>query len=196
MRLHGARPLDERTHHGDVTMKTADTQLDVRVGSILFTDLVGFTEYNDAVGDAAALAVLDAQTVILTDLLDERVDSRLVKELGDGLMVWFASAGDAVGCAIEFLTAINEARRANTFPLSVRLGMHHGEAVARGHDLVGQTVNIAARVTDLAGPNELLVSEEVLQACEPRSPEVRLQAVGPASVRGVNDPIWLHRYGS
>jgi adenylate cyclase len=177
-------------------MPMADTSVDVRVGAILFTDLVGFTEYTDAVGDAAALRVLDAQTEILRPLLDERSDARLVKELGDGLMVWFGSAADGLGCAIEFLEAVNEARRSDRFPLAVRLGVHHGEAIARGDDLVGQTVNVASRVADLAGPSELLVSEDALRACGDRRPPARLQPVGPASVRGVQEPIWLHRFGN
>ncbi|HUW03236.1 MAG TPA: adenylate/guanylate cyclase domain-containing protein [Acidimicrobiales bacterium] len=177
-------------------MPTSEAELDVRVGTIMFTDLVGFTEYNDSVGDAAALAVLDRQVSILGALLDGHADGRLVKEIGDGLMVWFAEAANGVVCAIAFLAAINEARRVSAFPLAMRVGVHHGEAIARGDDLVGRTVNIASRVADLAGPGELLVSEDALRACADRQPEVRLQPVGPASVRGVEEPIWLHRFAS
>ncbi len=177
-------------------MPGANTEVDVRVGAILFTDLVGFTEYTDAVGDAAAVRVLDAQSAILQPLLEGRADARLVKEIGDGLMVWFGSAADGLTCAIDFLDAVNEARRCDRFPLAVRLGVHHGEAIARGHDLVGQTVNVASRVADLAGPSELLVSEDALRACGDQQPPVRLQPVGPASVRGVQEPIWLHRFGN
>ncbi len=127
-------------------MPTSEAELDVRVGTIMFTDLVGFTEYNDSVGDAAALAVLDRQVSILGALLDGHADGRLVKEIGDGLMVWFAEAANGVVCAIAFLAAINEARRVSAFPLAMRVGVHHGEAIARGDDLVGRTVNIASRV--------------------------------------------------
>lgn len=175
-------------------MSKTEAELEVRIGAVMFTDLVGFTEYNDAVGDAAALAVLDRQVAILGSVLDGQADGRLVKEIGDGLMVWFADAADGLAGAIAFLGAINEARRTSAFPLAVRLGVHHGEAIARGDDLVGQTVNIASRVADLAGPGELLVSEDALRACADRPPGVSLQPVGPASVRGVQEPIWLHRY--
>ena len=58
--------------------------VDFCVGSILFTDIVGFTEFNDAVGDVAALGVLDQQTALVGAVLDERPNGRLVKELGDG----------------------------------------------------------------------------------------------------------------
>lgn len=196
MRLHRDRPIGERPGHGLLEMPVAETELVVRTGAILFTDLVGFTEYNDAVGDAAALAVLEAQSGLLGGLLDARPHARLVKEIGDGLMVFFDSASDSLQCAIAFLESINEARRQRGFPLAIRLGVHHGEAIARGDDLVGQTVNIAARVADLAGPSELLVSEDTLRACGDERPTVGLHPIGPASVRGVQQPIWLHRFES
>ena len=169
------------------------TSGEVRVGAVLFTDLVGFTDFTDAVGDAGALQVLDEQTEIVRSVLAGRADARLVKELGDGLMLWFGSAHGGLTCAIALLGAIDIARSRGTFPLAVRMGIHHGQAIARGDDLVGQTVNIAARVAALAGPGELLVSESVLAACDGEAAGVPMQPVGPAVVRGVQEPIWLHR---
>ena len=58
------------------------------VGSVLFTDLVGFTEFNDARGDDAAVQVLDQQRRAIDAALAAHPGSRLVKELGDGLMVF------------------------------------------------------------------------------------------------------------
>lgn len=162
------------------------------VGSVLFTDLVGFTEYNDVRGDAAAVQVLDQQRRLIDGVLAEHPGSRLVKELGDGLMVWCAGAVVAVTVACEFASGVVAERDTGGFPLAVRQGIHHGPVSARGDDLVGQTVNIAARISDLAGPSELLVSDEVLAACG--SAELgRVEAIGPVPVRGVSEPVWLHR---
>ena len=72
------------------------------------------------------------------------------------------------------------------------MGGHHGPAVARGDDLVGQTVNIAARISDLAGPGELLR----VRRPDRRLPRARRQPpkpLGAAQVKGVEDPIWLYR---
>ena len=77
----------------------------------------------------------------------------------------------------------------------MRMGLHHGECIPRGDDLVGQTVNIAARVSDIAGPGELLVSEDVLAAATDASGDFDLAFVGPVTVKGVADPIWLRRLG-
>ena len=174
-------------------MTSVDGSVDVCVGSVLFTDLVGFTALTDVVGDVAALNVLEEQTRIVDALLDNRANARIVKELGDGLMIWLESACDALEFAIALMGAIEEARADGTFPLAVRMGIHHGEAITRGDDLVGQTVNIAARVSDLAGPGELLVSESVVAACGDIRLDLELQPIGPAVVKGVKEPIWLHR---
>lgn len=162
------------------------------VGAALFTDLVGFTEYTDSVGDAAALQVLDSQTTIAHSVIEPRADARLVKELGDGLMLWFEDPGAGLDSAAELLDDLDAAREAGDFPLAVRMGIHYGPAIARGDDLIGQTVNIAARLSDIAGPGELLVSEDVVEALDqPTSPPLR--PVGPVAVKGVQTPIWVHR---
>ena len=163
-----------------------------RQGSVLFTDLVGFTEYTDACGDVAALGVLDQQAEIVAQAIDAVADARVVKELGDGLMLWFGRAADAVASAEQILGTVGM-RRAAGFPLAVRMGVHFGEVIERGDDYVGQTVNIAARVADLAGPGELLASEQVGRTLDDRALRTRFRPVGPTRVKGVGAPIWLHR---
>jgi class 3 adenylate cyclase len=163
------------------------------VGTVLFTDLVGFTDYNDSSGDAAAVAVLERQRRLADDALAGCDEARVVKELGDGLMLWFPTAADGICVAGQLMARFVAARHNGSFPLSARMGAHHGEAAIRGDDLVGRTVNIAARVCDLAGPSELLVSAATVAACEPRDRPDGLRPVGPVRVKGVRDAVWLHR---
>lgn len=163
------------------------------VGTVVFTDLVGFTDYNDARGDAAALEVLESQRSAAEGVLDDVDRARVVKELGDGLMLWFHDAAAAIVRTCRLMESLDRGRRTGTFPLSVRIGAHHGEAAVRGDDLVGRTVNIAARVCALAGPGELLVTDATLGACHPDDRPDGVHAVGPVHVKGVSDPVWLHR---
>ncbi|MGH1488137.1 MAG: adenylate/guanylate cyclase domain-containing protein [Acidimicrobiales bacterium] len=165
------------------------------VGAVLFTDLVGFTEFNEVVGDAQAVGVLDAQTSYAKAALQSHADARLVKELGDGLMLWFADAGAAITAALELMRSIETARQDGSFPLAIRMGIHHGEAVARGDDVVGQTVNIASRISDLAGPGELLVSDVAIGDALDHNglAELDCAPIGPVQVKGVSEPIWLQR---
>lgn len=158
--------------------------------TIMFTDLVGFTEYTDACGDAAALSVLDQQTAIARAALDHG-GGRIVKELGDGLMFWFERPEFAMRSALSMLAAVGAARDTRAFPLGVRMGMHCGDVTARGDDFVGRTVNVAARITDLAGPGELVVSDGIVASLAPG--DVEFQPVGPVRVKGVASPVWLHR---
>lgn len=168
------------------------TAVAARNGSVLFTDLVGFTEYTGVCGDAAAVEVLDQQAAIVGDVICTLPDARIVKELGDGLMLWFGSAVDAVASAEQILDAVS-ARRSTGFPLAVRMGVHCGEVIERGDDYVGQTVNIAARVSDLAGPGELLASDTVVRSVDDPELQRRFRPVGPTRVKGLASPIWLHR---
>ena len=66
--------------------------------------------------------------------------------------------------------------------------------IARGDDVVGHTVNVASRIADLAGPGELVVSDAVVAALDPAT--ATFQPVGPARVKGVEAPVWLHRFAS
>ena len=162
-----------------------------RRGAVLFTDLVGFTAFTDVHGDRAAVDVLDRQADIVAEALDGC--GRIVKEIGDGLMVWFDDAWAGLDAARRILAEVSTARDVAEFPLAVRMGMHVGEVVERGDDFVGQTVNIAARVADLAGPGELLVTDDVVRALGTAEPVDVFRPVGPTRVKGVSAPIWLHR---
>jgi class 3 adenylate cyclase len=164
------------------------------VGSVLFTDLVGFTEYNDAVGDIEAVEVLDRQTRLAAHAVAGHPDARVVKEIGDGLMLWFGCANAAVDAALQLLKSIEVERNKGSFPLAIRMGVHHGEALTRGTDVVGSTINIGARVADLAGPGELLVSDVALDAMDTaRRDGLHCASVGPVRVKGVRAPVWLQR---
>lgn len=175
------------------------------VGTVAFTDLVGFTQFNDACGDDAALAVLDRiRAVMDAELSADRADAahagdgraaaRVVKELGDGLMVWFPDGTDPVASLCRFLAALADERSAGTFPLAVRVGAHHGEVRTRGDDLVGMTANVAARLVDLAGPMEIVVSEAFVRACVGDAPRPDLvEPIGPTDVKGLQDALWLYR---
>ena len=161
------------------------------VGCVLFTDIVGFTAYTEVVGDDKALRALDVQADRTAAVVERWPGARAVKELGDGLMIWRAGFDGGCEFAVELLRALCDAS-SDDFPLAVRVGMHHGPVTPRGQDVVGHTVNVAARIADLAGPGELVVSEEVIASCA-GDVDVQVEPVGPTTVKGVSSAIWLYR---
>lgn len=167
------------------------TERPTRCGAILFTDLVGFTAYTDLHGDRAAVDVLDRQSSLVAGAIGDA--GRIVKELGDGLMLWFDDSDRALSSTQTILGSVAEARDAEDFPLAVRMGMHVGEVIERGDDIVGHAVNIAARVAELAGPGELLVTDHVVRSLDDSGHVPAFRPVGPTRVRGVAEPIWIHR---
>ncbi|HEX2154487.1 MAG TPA: AAA family ATPase [Acidimicrobiia bacterium] len=121
--------------------------------TFLFTDLVGSTDLLSRLGDDAAVAVHRRVDDLLRSTLTEHRGTE-VKSLGDGLMVVFPSAVDAVAAALEMRRRVVE----SDLGVSLRIGMNSGEAIAAGNDFHGTPVVTAQRLCDLAGANQILAS--------------------------------------
>ena len=118
-----------------------------RLAGILAADVVG---YSAMVGtdEPATLARVRTLRTDLVEPLAATHGGRLFKTTGDGFLVAFASAVQALRCAI----AIQERLRSEPDGLRLRIGVHQGEVVAEGDDLLGDGVIIAARLEPLAEP--------------------------------------------
>ena len=159
-------------------------------GAVVFTDIVGFTEFTAHHGDDEALALLDRQEKVVRATLPDA--ARVVKELGDGLLLWFPEAVGALGACLALSERFEE-EAATDVPLWVRVGMHWGCPTRRGDDLVGHDVNLAARIVDVAGPGEVLVSEPVREQVHGRVQGLRLDELGPVVMKGIPDAVPLYR---
>jgi adenylate cyclase len=121
--------------------------------AVAFTDLVGFTAFTTERGDDAATAILAEHYRASGPIVRSR-GGRIVKRLGDGLLLTFPSPEAAVLACLE-LAASPPA------PLALRAGVHAGDVVCSRDDVIGHAVNVAARVTDDAGGGEVLVTRDV-----------------------------------
>ncbi len=131
-------------HHADV----ADDRV---LATVLFTDIVDSTRRAAEIGDRDWRALLDAHDAVVRSQLS-RFRGREVNTSGDGFLAMFDGPQRAIRCAM----AIREAVQA--LGIQVRAGLHTGECEIRGDDISGIAVHIGARVSALAGPNEVLVS--------------------------------------
>jgi len=158
-------------------------------GTIVFTDIVGFTQLTDEHGDDLALTLLERQEELVQRALPDT--ARVVKELGDGLLLWFDDPRTAILTTLALQRAFEEESDGD-LPMWVRIGMHWGCPRARGDDIVGRDVNLASRITDLAAPGEVLCSEATADEAG-AVPGVGFEPLGPVYVRGIADPVPLVR---
>jgi adenylate cyclase len=152
--------------------------------AICFLDLTGYTRLTEERGDRAA-AELVARLTPVVQRPAERHGGKVVKRLGDGVMLHFRSPRDAVLAALEMIDAIS----AGSMP-PAHVGVDTGPVVFQGGDYFGRTVNIAARIAEHAKPGQVLVSQEVVDRVG--SGDVTFTAVGAFVLRGVSQPVRLH----
>jgi adenylate cyclase len=124
--------------------------------SIVFTDLEGFTRHTSQNGDEAAIELLGEHHRAIGPIVRSR-GGKVVKRIGDGLMLSFPSAESSVLAALELLEV-------PPGPLRLRAGVHTGEAVVTADDLIGHDVNVAARVAAAARGGQALATVAVRDA--------------------------------
>jgi class 3 adenylate cyclase len=124
------------------------------LAAVLFVDVSQSTEHAARVGDRSWKATLDAfREIVRRELV--RHDGREVNTRGDDLLAEFTLPAQAVACATALRGAVH------SLDLAVRAGIHLGEVERQGDDLAGIAVHVGARIAELAGPDEVLVSQTV-----------------------------------
>ena len=172
-------------------MTDTTTEVGVLTGAVAFTDICGFTEFTAVRGDEDAVRLLTAQEEVVRSCLPD--GARVVKEIGDGLLLWFPDPHDALTSALAFQDGFREQEERTELPLWVRIGMHWGTQLRRGSDLIGHDVNIAARVVDVAGPAEVVVTEALVARVGETELDLVIDELGPVVMKGLPDPVRLFR---
>jgi class 3 adenylate cyclase/pimeloyl-ACP methyl ester carboxylesterase len=134
-----------------LTGEQADVADDRVLATVLFTDIVDSTRRAAEIGDRDWHALLDAHDAVVRAQL-ARFRGREVNSTGDGFLAMFDGPQRAIRCAMAIRDAVQ------TLGIEVRAGLHTGECEIRGDDIGGIAVHIGARVSALAGPNDVLVS--------------------------------------
>ncbi len=134
-----------------LTGHQAEVADDRVLATVLFTDIVDSTRRAAEIGDRNWHALLDAHDAVVRAQL-ARFRGREVNTSGDGFLAMFDGPQRAIRCAISIRDAVQ------ALGIEVRAGLHTGECEVRGDDIGGIGVHIGARVSALAGPNDVLVS--------------------------------------
>lgn len=151
--------------------------------TFLFCDLKDFTAYANSEGDEAAVEAIDTFVQVVES---ERGDEgRIVKALGDGTMLAYDGPPAAVGAGARIISAMQE-RGA----LGVHASVHSGVAIARDGDYFGGSVNLAARLLNAAGRDELVGTEAVVASS---GDSFSWERLGERRIRGVDAPVEVFR---
>jgi class 3 adenylate cyclase len=159
--------------------------------TVLFSDIEGSTELTERLGDQRWLEVLEQHNRIVRAQVGE-YGGYEVKSQGDGFMVAFPSARQAVKCAIDIQGALARRAANGELPLRVRIGINTGEAIQRKGDFYGKSVILAARIAAQAQGGEILVSSLVEQLVSP-SGDLRFKDAGEAELKGLTGRQQLFR---
>lgn len=153
------------------------------LAAILFTDAVGFSAYARE-DESRALAAIGADHAEMR-VLCERHDGRVVKSTGDGLLMMFDSAVSAFQCALDIL------REAADSPLKHRIGVHLGDVTVSKEDVMGDGVNVASRLQELARPGEMCASQTVVDVVQSRL-KFALRPMGVQTLKNIPQPIRVY----
>jgi TolB-like protein/class 3 adenylate cyclase/Tfp pilus assembly protein PilF len=169
-----------------------------KLAAIMFTDMVGYSALAQR-NEALALELLQEHRRLLRSIFPKHRGSE-IKTIGDGFLVEFSSALAAVQCEIEIQEAI--AKRNSVNPpqgcFQVRIGIHLGDVVRSDNDVVGDGVNIAARIEPLAGPGGICISQQVFDQVE-KCVAKSLKRMGPVTLKNIMQPLevyWVEYEGS
>ncbi len=161
--------------------------------TVVFADLTGSTGVFEVLGNVKATRVVTRLTDWIGKVCAAK-QGRVVKNLGDGVLMVFARNDDAIEAAIEMQRSHTE--RIKTWPENARMrlqvGMARGEVVEQDSDFFGDAVNLASRLSDLSGPEQILGADSVIDQLSANSP-VRFRSLGAMDIRGRNEACMVYR---
>lgn len=162
------------------------------LAAIMFTDMVGYSALAQA-DERAALQVLDRHNRILRPIF-ARHRGHEIKTVGDAFLVEFDSTVDAVECAIEVQRALHDYNAASSdqWKIRIRVGIHVGDVVQSDGDILGDAVNIAARIQPLAEPGGISVTQQVADLIRNKIP-APLERLPPRELKNIRQPVTVYR---
>ena len=164
-----------------------------RLAAIAVADVVGYSRLMET-DEAGTLAALKERRKTILEPMVRRHEGRIVKVMGDGVLMEFASAVNAVKAALELQEKMAKANA----PLSedrrivLRIGINLGDIIGEGSDVYGDGVNIAARLEALAEPGGICVSAKVRDEMRGKDDHV-FEDMGEVALKNIANPVHVFR---
>jgi TolB-like protein/class 3 adenylate cyclase len=171
----------------------AEERVQRRLAAILAADVVGYSRLMEADEQGTLSLLKDRRRDVLGPLVAQH-HGRLIKVMGDGVLVEFASAVNAVQCAAKLQDRMADANE--SLPegrrIVLRIGINLGDVIVEGSDLYGDGVNVAARLQSLADPGDICVSGSVHEQVK-RKVDYAFDELGPRAIKNLVEPVTIFR---
>jgi adenylate cyclase len=171
----------------------AEERVQRRLAAILAADVVGYSRLMEQ-DEAATLAALKARRRDVLNPLVAKHQGRIFKTTGDGVLVEFGSAVNAVHCAVDLQQGMATANdgEPRDHQIVLRIGVNLGDIMAEGSDLYGDGVNIAARLEALAEPGTVYVSQTVFNHVRAKV-SLGFEDLGEKNLKNMMEPVRVYR---
>ncbi|HEX2332374.1 MAG TPA: adenylate/guanylate cyclase domain-containing protein, partial [Burkholderiales bacterium] len=150
--------------------------------AILFADICDSTTIYESIGDARALAAINRVFAVLRDKVEAN-GGKVIKTLGDGMVCQFGAADSAFRAACAMQGAVTAAEADSGPKMMVRVSFTWGPVVTEAGDVFGDTVNVCARLVGAAGPEQVLTTQDTVEALSPGL-RIDCRELYPVRVRG------------
>ncbi len=163
------------------------------LAAILAADVVGYSRLMEA-DEPGTIAALTAHREELIEPKIAEHNGRIVKLMGDGILVEFASVADAVQCAAEIQRTMVErnAEEPEDQQIKFRIGINLGDVIVQGDDIYGDGINIASRLEGLAEPDGVCISGTVFDSVRNKL-ELGYEFQGEQQVKNISEPVRVYR---
>src|SRR5262249_31165441 len=164
-----------------------------RLAAILAADVVGYSRLMQR-DEAGTLATLKARRTEVLQPLIAQHRGRIVKLMGDGVLIEFASAVDAVECGVQLQGGMDSAnaRLPEDRRILLRIGINLGDVVVEGSDLYGDGVNVAARIEGLAEPGSVFMSQTVFNQVRGKV-QLGFEDLGEHELKNMAEPVRIYK---
>ncbi|MCC6211712.1 MAG: adenylate/guanylate cyclase domain-containing protein [Burkholderiales bacterium] len=164
--------------------------------AVLFVDVTDSTRLYESLGDTVALALINGLFARL-DKLIAKCGGAVVKTLGDGIICTFEDPDNAFRAAVEIQTSVRSSAEKSANRLQLKIGFTWGPVILSRGDVFGDTMNVCARLVELANPEQILTSAPTVDALTPGL-RTRCRALFPTRIKGkaeevpVSEVLWRY----
>ena len=158
----------------------------------MFVDIADANRVYDRLGDARAVQEIDRRLALCRKAV-ETFSGQFIKSMGKGLLAVFNDADAAVDAAIEMQASTSDLTSSDGYPIMIRVGLQQGPMVRTGDDVFGDTVNVAARILELAAAGQVLASESTRAVCS-EAHRAASRLLGRFTVKGKAEPLPVYEF--